>query len=192
METLEAIANEIRAHKATPCQSEPCATCTNLVPGEGNHNSDILIVGEAPGKSEDLSGRPFIGQAGKLLDELIASIELTRDDVFITNIVKARPPENRDPTAAEVQHHRPWLDRQIAVIQPKLIVPLGRHAMHRFFPQLKIGEAHGQLQLLDGRAYLPLYHPAAALYNRSLMPTLAADFAKIPLLLQEQRTAASS
>jgi DNA polymerase len=188
VDELDRIAAEIRAHKDEVCEFEPCQTCTQLVPGEGAHDAEILFIGEAPGKNEDLQGRPFVGQAGKLLDELIGSIGLAREDVFITNILKARPPGNRDPLPLEVQHHWPWLDRQVEAIDPLLIVPLGRHAMNRFLPARKIGRDHGQARLMGGRVYYPVHHPAAALYTGSLKQTLLDDFAKIPALLERVRT----
>jgi DNA polymerase len=172
---LEAIAEEIRTH--TPCGFEPCETCTNFVPGEGDPAAAVVIVGEAPGASEDKAGRPFVGRAGRLLDELLEAAGLARGDVFITNVVKARPPGNRDPRADEVAHHWPWLERQLAVIRPKVLVPLGRHALGRFAPDAKISEVHGQpLEVEPGApALFPLYHPAAALHRQQLRETLFDD-----------------
>jgi len=172
MGELDAIAEEIRTH--LPCGFEPCETCTNFVPGEGRADADVVIVGEAPGASEDKAGRPFVGRAGKLLDLLLEEAGLAREDVFITNVVKARPPGNRDPRADEVAHHWPWLERQLAVIRPKLLVPLGRHALARFAPDAKISEVHGTA--LGGEpALFPLFHPAAALHRQALRETLFAD-----------------
>lgn len=185
MRDLESIAKEIRAHRG--CGFEPCETCTNPVPGEGNPQADILFIGEGPGKNEDLQGRPFVGQAGKLLDELIASIGLKREDVFITNILKARPPGNRDPRPDEVDHSWPWLRDQIAAIQPTLIVLLGRHAMDWFLPDCKISQDHGRAKRYRGQVYYPVHHPAAALYTGSLKQTLLDDFAKIPKLLAKTK-----
>ena len=145
-----------------------------MVPGEGDPNAEIMIVGEAPGKNEDEQGRPFVGRAGKLLDELLAEAGLERADVFITNVVKARPPGNRDPRADEVAHHMPWLEAQLALIRPRLVVPLGRHALAHFSAS-KISEVHGTEVTERGRALFPLYHPAAALYNQSLRGTLFED-----------------
>jgi DNA polymerase len=184
MRDLETIAAEIRAHKNADCGFEPCATCTQFVPGAGDPSASILFIGEAPGKNEDEQGVPFIGAAGKFLDELLASIELSRSDVFIANVLKARPPNNRDPLPAEVAHHWPWLEEQIAAIDPDLIIPLGRHAMARFLPNRVISRDHGQPRLKNGQVYLPVYHPAAALYNGSLRGTLLEDFAQIPELLE--------
>lgn len=183
MRTLEDINEEIRAHQG--CGFEICESATQAVPGEGNPNADVMIVGEAPGKQEDLQGRPFIGSAGKLLDELLASIELDRNDIFIGNVIKHRPPDNRDPRPDEVAHQWPWLRDQVEAIQPKLIVLLGRHAMDTFLPDCRISADHGHGKRYRGQVFYPVYHPAAALYNGSLRPTLFADFAKIPALLEK-------
>lgn len=183
MKSLAEIAEEIRNHSG--CGFEPCETATNAVPGEGNPQAAVMFVGEAPGKNEDLLGRPFVGAAGKLLDELLASVELKREDVFIGNILKYRPPGNRDPLPDEVAHNWPWLKEQVEVIQPKLIVLLGRHAMDTFLPDCKISVDHGRAKRYRGQAYYPVYHPAAALYNGSLKQTLLDDFAKIPKLLEK-------
>ena len=172
---LEELANEIRAHKGAGCGFEVCETCTQLVPGVGPASASIVIVGEAPGAKEDAAGVPFVGAAGKFLDELLAEAGVARDDVFITNVVKARPPKNRDPKPAEVAHHWPWLEAQLELIEPRLLVPLGRHALARFAPDAKISEAHGAVLEHDGRRLFPLYHPAAALYNRGLRETLMED-----------------
>src|SRR3954451_19717323 len=172
---LEALHAEIRAHHGSGCGFEPCETCTQLVPGEGPAAARVVIVGEAPGAKEDQQGRPFVGNAGRLLDTLLAEAGMARDDVFITNVVKARPPGNRDPKAPEVAHHRPWLDAQLELIAPALIVPLGRHALKRFAPDAKIGEAHGTVVEAGGLRLFPLYHPAAALHNPGLRETLAQD-----------------
>ena len=159
----------------------------NFVPGEGDPNSDILFVGEAPGQKENELKRPFVGAAGKFLDEMILSIGMKRENVFITNIVKQRPPENRDPTPEEIEIHWPLLMRQIEIINPKLIVILGRHSMSKLLPGVgTISQIHGQpFRRKDGRVYLPLYHPAAALYNGGLRQTLLTDFAKIPAILKK-------
>ena len=172
---LEALAQEIRDHKGAGCGVEVCETCTQLVPGVGPASAAIVIVGEAPGAKEDAAGVPFVGAAGKLLDTLLAEAGIPRDAVFITNVVKARPPKNRDPKKDEVAHHWPWLERQLAIIEPQLLVPLGRHALARFAPEAKIAEAHGTVLEADGRRLFPLYHPAAALYNGSLRGTLLDD-----------------
>ncbi len=160
-------------------------TATNIVPGAGSPDAEIMFVGEAPGKNEDLTGKPFVGAAGKNLDRLLSSIGLTRDDVFITSIVKYRPPNNRDPKPEEKAAFLPYLVRQIDVIQPALIVPLGRHGMQSFLPNAKIGEVHGTLQHdAEGRPILPMLHPAASLYNHNLKVVIEEDFLSIPKILE--------
>ena len=134
-----------------------------------------MVVGEAPGRFEDEQGRPFVGRAGQLLDELLAEAGLARGEVFITNVVKARPPGNRDPTRAEVEHWMPVLEQQLALVAPRLVVPLGRHALAHFAPGAKIGEVHGRAISELGRELFPLYHPAAALRSTKLRATLFAD-----------------
>jgi DNA polymerase len=170
---LDAIAEEIRAH--IPCGFPICEQATNLVPGEGSATAKVVLVGEAPGAREDESGRPFVGGAGKLLDRLLEEAGLDREDVFITNVVKARPPGNRDPKADEIAHHLPWLEAQLAAIRPRLLVPLGRHALVRFAPGAKITQAHGRVIERDGRTLFPMFHPAAALRNPKLRETLHED-----------------
>jgi uracil-DNA glycosylase len=170
---LDAIAEEIRAHGT--CGFDVCDQAANMVPGEGSATADVVVVGEAPGASEDAQGRPFVGRAGKLLDELLAEAGLAREEVFITNVLKARPPRNRDPRADEVAHHLPWLQAQLEIIRPRLIVPVGRHALKRFAPRAAIGEVHGRVLQADGRSLFPMYHPAAAMHNQRLLPTLIAD-----------------
>ena len=136
---------------------------TNLVFGDGNPDSQIVFIGEAPGKNEDLQGVPFIGAAGKFLDKLLDMVNIARKDIYITNIVKYRPPNNRDPLPDEKIAFMPYLDEQLDIIQPKLIVTLGRHSLNCFLPELKISEVHGQPKHYKNRVYLPLFHPAAAL-----------------------------
>jgi uracil-DNA glycosylase family 4 len=172
---LEELAAEIRAHKDAGCGFEICETCTQLVPGTGPASASVVIVGEAPGAKEDAAGVPFVGAAGKFLDTLLAEAGVGRETVFITNVVKARPPKNRDPKPAEVAHHWPWLEAQLEIIAPKLIVPLGRHALARFAPDAKIAEVHGTALDVGDRRLFPLYHPAAALYNGGLRATLVDD-----------------
>jgi uracil-DNA glycosylase len=167
---LLSLREEILAH--TGCEFEPCMTASRMVPGEGNPAARVMFVGEAPGATEDELGRPFVGRAGKLLAELLAEAGLVREDVWITNVVKARPPKNRDPKAPEVAHCMPWLERELEIIAPRFVVPLGRHALKHFAPEARIGEVHGQL--LDGWLF-PLYHPAAAMYNQTLRATLFED-----------------
>jgi uracil-DNA glycosylase len=170
---LDAIAAEIREHEE--CGFDICEQATRMVPGEGSATASVVLVGEAPGANEDREGRPFVGRAGRLLDQLLAEAGLKREDVFITNVLKARPPRNRDPRAAEVAHHLHWLAAQLQVIRPRLLVPLGRHALARFAPDLKIGDVHGHVLQRDGRTLFPMYHPAAALHNQRLLETLVAD-----------------
>ncbi|MDQ3739712.1 MAG: uracil-DNA glycosylase [Actinomycetota bacterium] len=170
---LRAIADDIAAH--LPCELEICNEATNLVPGEGSSDADVVFVGEAPGASEDKQGRPFVGNAGRLLDRLLEEAGMAREDVFITNVVKARPPKNRDPKVTEVKHYLPWLLAQLDVIEPKLVVPLGRHPLAHFAPDVKISEAHGRVLETDRWRLFPMFHPAAALHNPSLRETLHVD-----------------
>jgi uracil-DNA glycosylase len=182
---LEDLHEEIRKH--TGCGFDVCEGATNMVPGEGDPDAEIMIVGEAPGASEDKQGRPFVGRAGKLLDELLAEAGLEREQVYITNVVKARPPGNRDPRADEVAHHMPWLESQLALIQPSLVVPLGRHALAHFTDGAKISEVHGTEVTERGRTLFPLYHPAAALHNQSLRATLIEDARALGRALSERQ-----
>ncbi len=144
-----------------------------------------MFIGEAPGKNEDEQGIPFCGASGKLLDELLASIGLSRADIFITNIVKCRPPNNRDPLPNEIAACAPYLDQQIKMIQPKIIATLGRYAMNHFLPSLKISEAHGKALRRQGQIFVPLYHPAVALYNGSMRSELLKDFQVIKQVLNK-------
>ncbi|MDQ5971956.1 MAG: uracil-DNA glycosylase [Patescibacteria group bacterium] len=163
---------------------ELAGAATQLVFGYGNPDAQIVFVGEAPGKNEDLKGLPFVGAAGKFLDEMLATINLKREDIYITNIVKYRPPNNRDPLPEEKSAFLPYLQQQMAIIQPKVIVTLGRHSMECFLPGLKISEVHGQAKRKNGQVYLPLFHPAAALYNGGMRQTLLDDFATIPAVIE--------
>ncbi len=189
--TIEEISAEILAHKDQACEFEPCRTCTQMVPGNGDANASVMLIGEAPGKNEDEQGVPFVGAAGKLLDDLLASVELDRSKVFVANVLKARPPENRDPSPEEAAHHWPWLEEQIEAVGPDVIVLLGRHAMERFLPGRKISAIHGQARLKNGQVYLPVYHPAAALYNGGLRQTVFDDFAQLPELVSRVRETGS-
>jgi uracil-DNA glycosylase len=180
---LEALHEEIRTHGG--CGFDICETATHMVPGEGAADAAVMIVGEAPGKNEDEQGRPFVGRAGRLLDELLAEAGLVREQVFITNVVKARPPGNRDPRKAEVVHHMPWLETQLALIRPRLVVPLGRHALAHFSDE-KIAAVHGLEVSERGRVLFPLYHPAAALYNPLLRTTLFEDARALGAALSER------
>jgi len=179
-ELLEKIKADILAQKVCP---ELAVSATQLVFGDGSPDADIVFIGEAPGKNEDLQGIPFVGAAGKFLNEMLASINLKRADVYITNIVKYRPPGNRDPFPDEKAAFLPFLRAQLEVIKPKLVATLGRHSMDALLPGLQISQVHGQPKRYQGQVYLPLFHPAAALYNGGLRQTLVDDFAKIPRIL---------
>lgn len=156
-----------------------------VVPGEGGEGADIVFIGEAPGWYEDQQGRPFVGPAGKLLDELLASVGMKREDVYICNVLKCRPPSNRDPLPAEVNTCQKWLDRQVEVIGPKIVVTLGRYSMARFFPGETISRVHGKARKSGGVIYYAMYHPAAALHQQSLRQTIEADMLKLPSLLDQ-------
>ncbi len=182
---LEKLAQEIAVCKQCLLHEERTLT----VPGEGDPEADILLIGEGPGKNEDQQGRPFVGAAGKFLEELLASVNLTREQVFIANVVKCRPPGNRDPLPEEVKTCWSFLERQLQIIQPKVIVTLGRHSLQRFFPGYGITQYHGRALRRDfpplgKQAFFVCYHPAAALYNGSLRETLLGDFKKLPKLLE--------
>ena len=157
------------------------------VPGEGPEDAEIMFVGEAPGFYEDQQGRPFIGPAGRLLEELLTSIGLRRDQVYIGNVIKCRPPENRDPLPKEIEACRKWLERQIELIKPKIVVPLGRFSLAWFFPNESIGRMHGQARYREGVCYLPMYHPAAALHAANMRRAIEEDFHKLPAVLEEAR-----
>jgi DNA polymerase len=170
----------------TVCQQcEIARNRTKAVPGEGSESADIMFIGEAPGYYEDQSGRPFVGPAGKFLEQLLASICLNREQVFIANIIKCRPPGNRDPLPGEIQNCCNWLERQIGIIRPKIIVTLGRYSMAKFFPGKSISKIHGTAQKQDDIIHYAMYHPAAALHQQSLRQTIEADMLKIPALLVE-------
>lgn len=163
---------------------ELAAQATNLVMGDGNVNADIVLIGEAPGKNEDEQGIPFVGAAGKFLNEMLAQAGMVRADVYITNIVKYRPPNNRDPLPEEKKAFWPYLLKQLQIIEPKVVITLGRHSMEYFLPDMKISQVHGQakrIQFGDEKLVIvPLYHPAAALYNGSMRQTLIDDFLAVP------------
>ena len=180
-ETLREVAVEV----STCSKCDLCKGRTKAVPGEGNPNAKILFIGEGPGMNEDRQGRPFIGPAGQFLDELLASIQLKRADVFITNVVKCRPPSNRDPLPNEIAACSNYLDRQIAAIQPQVIVTLGRFSMAKFFGSEKISAIHGRARQIDGRLCIAMYHPAAALHQSSLKEVIREDFKKIPAIIAE-------
>lgn len=177
--------NEINERWIADCACALRKTATQAVPGDGSANAEIVFIGEGPGRDEDLQGKPFVGAAGKFLNEMLGAIKLERKDVYITNVVKYRPPNNRDPLPEEVESCYPWLVEQINLIDPKVIVLLGRHALERFFPEEKISKVHGKvlrraIRGIGQRNFYALYHPAAALYNGSMRATLLEDFKKIP------------
>jgi len=182
--------DELNIRMAQACACSLKEGATQAVPGEGNADAEILFIGEAPGKNEDLQGKPFIGAAGKFLSTMLASINLKREDIYITNVVKYRPPDNRDPLPEEIEACMPWLHEQIKIIRPKIIVTLGRHAMEHFIPGQKISEAHGQtfsrtFDDIGEQFFFSLYHPAAALYNGGMRKTLLDDFKKIPAVIND-------
>jgi len=158
---------------------------TKVVPGEGAEHANIMFIGEAPGWHEDQQGRPFVGPAGLYLDELLASINLKREQVYIANVIKCRPLGNRDPLPTEINNCRKWLERQIELIRPKMIVTLGRYSMVMFFPGKSISKIHGTAQKQDNTIYYAMYHPAAALHQQSLRRAIEEDMLKIPSLLAQ-------
>jgi DNA polymerase len=172
-------------------QIRKCTRCplargrTRAVPGEGPEKADVMFIGEAPGFHEDKSGRPFVGAAGRFLEDLLGDIGMRRGDVYIANVVKCRPPGNRAPTPTEIETCKPYLDRQIDLILPRIVITLGRFSMERYFPGAKISSIHGKPKKIDGVLYYPVYHPAAALHQPSLRPTVVEDMARIPQLLDE-------
>jgi DNA polymerase len=183
MSALSELNEEIRH-----CQKCELARYRNqVVPGEGVENADIMFIGEAPGRNEDQQGRPFVGPAGKFLDELLDLINLNRKQVYIANVIKCRPQGNRDPLPQEIITCRPWLERQIRLINPQIIVTLGRYSMALFFPQKSIGKIHGTAEKHDDIIYYAMYHPAAALHQQNLRETIKADMLKIPQLLAQAK-----
>ncbi len=184
MSTLSKLCEEI-----TLCQlCEIAKYRTKTVPGEGAEDAEIMFIGEAPGWHEDQQGRPFVGPAGQYLDQLLALIGLKRQQVYIANVIKCRPMGNRDPLPSEILNCRKWLERQIEVIQPKMIVTLGRYSMAMFFPGKSISKIHGTAQKRDDVVYYAMYHPAAALHQQSLRQAIEADMLKIPTLLAEAKS----
>ena len=181
VDTLGAIASEVRI--CPKC--ELSRTRTHAVPGEGSPHARVMFIGEGPGWHEDQQGRPFVGAAGKFLDELLTLAGLKREDVFITNVVKCRPPGNRDPLPDEIAACAPYLERQLAVIDPDVVVTLGRFSMARWFPGERISRIHGQPRRVDGRLVVPMYHPAAALHQSALRSAIEEDFAKLPKILAD-------
>jgi uracil-DNA glycosylase family 4 len=180
-ETLKEVASQVAV----------CTRCSlhhsrkNSVPGEGPANAKILLIGEGPGFYENEQGRPFVGQAGKLLDELLAKVGLKRAEVFITNVVKCRPPGNRDPLPDELAACAEYLDRQIEALNPQVIITLGRYSMNKFMPNVKISNVHGQAVWIKNRLVVAMYHPAAALHQPALRPALEKDFSALPEWLEQ-------
>ncbi len=182
---LEQLAAQIRS-----CRKCPLGRLrTHAVPGEGPADAEMMFIGEAPGYYEDQQGRPFVGASGRLLEKLLAGIGLTREEVYITNVVKCRPPANRDPLPTEIEACRPWLHQQIALIDPLVIVTLGRFSMAQFFSaKARITRIHGKpFYRDDDRVIVPMFHPAAALRNPNWMQNMESDFAQLPQLLEEMR-----
>jgi uracil-DNA glycosylase len=187
----EEILREIAVEVSTCSKCKLCKGRTKAVPGEGDPHAKILFIGEGPGLHEDQQGRPFVGPAGQFLDELLASINLKRPDVFIANVVKCRPPGNRDPEPDEIAACNDYLDRQIAALKPQVIVTLGRYSLAKFFGNEKIGAIHGRARKRDGYICIAMYHPAAALHQPSLKDVIREDFKKIPLIIAEAERSAS-
>ena len=175
---------EINISQCTKCDLAKTRNLT--VPGDGNYNANIMLIGEAPGSNEDKTGKPFAGRAGSLLDELLIRSGIERSKVYITNMLKCRPPSNRDPQLSEISACQPYLDLQISLVDPSVIVTLGRFSFAKFFPQVTLSESRGIVRDWKGIKILPVYHPAAALYNPSLKPKLIQDFQKITILLAEK------
>lgn len=184
----ESLYEQVRG--CTACTLATTRTCA--VPGEGPLDAEVMFIGEAPGMNEDKQGRPFVGAAGKFLDELLAAAGFRRDEVYICNVLKCRPPGNRDPLPSEIEACRGYLERQIELVDPAVIVSLGRYSMNHFFPNAKISRVHGQTREIDGRTFMPMYHPAAALHQHNLRPVLLGDFAGIPAVLASARQTRAS
>ncbi|MBV9231282.1 MAG: uracil-DNA glycosylase [Chloroflexi bacterium] len=188
----EELLREVAVEVSTCSKCNLCKGRTKAVPGEGTPNAKILFIGEGPGFHEDRQGRPFVGPAGQFLDELLASINLKRADVFITNVVKCRPPNNRDPLPEEIDACNDYLDRQIAALKPHVIVTLGRYSMTKFFGNEKISAIHGRARKKDGYICIAMYHPAAGLHQASLKDAIREDFRKIPLVIAEAERMAAA
>ena len=181
IDSVEQIAADVRSCRRCPLGQQR----THAVPGEGSPDADIMLIGEGPGFHEDRQGRPFVGASGRYLDELVAEIGLDRQNAYITNVVKCRPPENRDPEPAELVACRDYLDRQLALIGPRIIVTLGRFSMSRYFPGQAISRIHGRVKRVGDVYYLPLFHPAAALRNPAWRKAMSEDIRRIPELLAQ-------
>lgn len=179
----EALYEQVRTCPLCPLAE----TRINAVPGEGPLDSEIMFIGEAPGANEDKVGRPFVGAAGRFLDELLAAAGVSRETVYIANVLKCRPPGNRDPMPNEIEACMPYLHEQTGIVDPKVIVTLGRYSMAHFFPKHRIGAVHGRWKEVDGRFFVPMYHPAAALHQQSLRETILNDFRGLPRILDRAR-----
>jgi uracil-DNA glycosylase family 4 len=194
---MEANVNPDEVLKQVAAEVAVCEKCQlhfgrkHAVPGEGPSNAKIMFIGEGPGFYENEQGRPFVGAAGKFLEELLATIGMRREQVFIGNVVKCRPPSNRDPQPQEIEACNQYLERQIAAINPQVIVTLGRYSMAKFLPNAKISAVHGQSFQINGRLVVPMYHPAAALHQPSLRPELEKDFGNLPDLISKSAEAPS-
>ena len=191
---MDTSTNDLKEVARAVCVCVDCSlseTRNRAVPGEGPTHAKILFVGEAPGYNEDMQGKPFVGRAGIFLNELLNSIQLDREEVFITNIVKCRPPNNRDPESTEITACRKYLDKQIEILRPKIIVTLGKHSLNKYFPGERIGLHHGKPKVRDGQTILPLYHPAAALHNGGLRNVILKDFGEIRKVLDDGRIEAT-
>jgi len=182
---VSALAELYRKIAACRDCEELARTRTQTVPGEGPEKPQIVFIGEAPGYHEDQQGRPFVGQAGQFLEQLLNSIGLKRNDVYICNVIKCRPPNNRDPLPLEIKNCQKWLDQQLELLSPKMIVTLGRYSLAKFFPGEPISKIHGKARKQDNIIYFAMYHPAAALHQQSLRQTIEADMLKIPPLLAQ-------
>jgi DNA polymerase len=187
------VALEMANMRELEAQVKTCQLCrlaktrTSAVPGEGDHHAEVMFIGEGPGYHEDKQGRPFVGAAGNFLNELLHLAGLDRNTVYIANVVKCRPPGNRDPEPVEIAACAPYLERQIALINPRVIVTLGRYSMARFFPGGRISQIHGTASVVDGRLWVALYHPAAGLHQASLADVIRADFRKLPVFIEQAR-----
>ena len=188
MDAEEALA-QVTQEVSVCTRCELHRTRKNAVPGEGPANAEIMLIGEGPGFHENEQGRPFVGAAGQFLDELLAQARLKREDVWIGNVVKCRPPGNRDPQPEELISCDEYLERQIRAINPKIIITLGRFSMGKFIPSAKISTAHGQMRKVGSRFIIPMYHPAAALHQPKWRPQIVADFAKLPRQLEQAKAA---
>ncbi|RPJ42632.1 MAG: uracil-DNA glycosylase [Candidatus Latescibacterota bacterium] len=186
MRTLEEVARTARECRLC----ELAETRSQVVFGAGAERAELMLVGEAPGRREDATGIPFVGQAGMLLDKALALVGLRRDEIYIANVLKCRPPKNRDPLKEEIEACRPYLDEQIAIVGPRVLAPMGNFALCLFSPKRRsISEAHGKMFSYRGIAVIPIYHPAAILYNRTLEPDLIEDFREIVRFLRSGRKA---